>query len=156
VIPRIELDVPVVSVGVKTVRVGGKSKLVWADAPNAGAFHETSAYPGEPGNTVLNGHRDILGSVFRHLDRLEIGDEIILYVDTVAYPYMVTETMVVPETFASAEQRAENQRLIGYLPEERLTLVTCTPVGLATHRLLVIAKPPTELQMPEAGSDTGP
>jgi sortase (surface protein transpeptidase) len=64
----------------------------------------------------------------------------------------------VPETFASAEQRAENLTYIGYMPEERVTLVTCTPIGLATHRLLVIAKPPDQVvpQMPEAGSDTAP
>ncbi len=158
VIPKIGLDIPVVPVGTRTIKEGGKTKVVWADVPNAGAFHESSAYPGHPGNTVINGHRDILGSVFRHLNRVDVGDEIILYVADVAYGYDVAETLVVPETFASAEQRAKNLAYIGYIPEERLTLITCTPVGLATHRLLVIAKPsePIEPQMPEAGSDLNP
>jgi sortase A len=157
-IPKIGLDIPVVQVGIKTVTSGGKSKTVWADVPNAGGFHQTSAYPGNPGNTVINGHRDILGSVFRHLDQVEVGDAIEIYVGDAVYPYLVSETLIVPETFASAEQRAENQRLIGYMPEERLTLVTCTPVGLATHRLLVIAEPPAQAapQMSEAGSDDSP
>jgi len=86
---------------------------------------------------------------------VQVGDQIVVYVGDVAYPYSVTETLVVPEAFASATQRAENLRLIGYMPEERLTLVTCTPVGLATHRLLVIARPPDEVvpHMPEAGSE---
>ena len=107
---------------------------------------------------MINGHRDIQGAVFRHLDRVRVGDEITLYVGTTAYPYRVTETVVVPETFASAEQRAANLRLISYMPEERLTLVTCTPVGLATHRLLVIAKPPAPFapEMPEAGHESQP
>jgi sortase A len=158
VIAKIGVDIPVLPVGVRTARVGGKERLLWADVPNAGGFHETSAYPGNPGNTVINGHRDILGSVFRHLDKVDVGDEIVLYVGDVAYPYRVTETLVVPETFASAAQRAENLKYIGYVPEERLTLVTCTPVGLATHRLLVIARPPEQVvpQMPEAGSEAGP
>jgi LPXTG-site transpeptidase (sortase) family protein len=143
VIPKIGLDIPVLPVGTKVIRQGGQPKTVWADVPNAGGFHHTSAYPGNPGNTVINGHRDILGAVFRQLDRLEVGDEIILYVGEAAYPYFVAETLVVPETFATAQQRTENLRLIGYVPEERLTLVTCTPIGLATHRLLVIAKPPS-------------
>ncbi len=158
VIPRLNLDIPVVPVGVRTVWEAGRTRLVWDDVPYAGGFHQTSAYPGNVGNTVINGHRDIKGAVFRHLDRLEPGDEITLYVGDLAYPYRVVETVVVPETFASAGQRAENQRLIGYLPEERLTLVTCTPVGLATHRLLVIARPPEQAvpQMPEAGATTGP
>ena len=141
-IPAISLDVPVVPVGVKTVRDVGGSRVVWADAPNAAAFHQTSAYPGNPGNTVLNGHRDILGSVFRNLNKVQVGDEIMVYAGDAAYPYLVTETLVVPEAFASARQREENLRLISYMPEERLTLITCTPIGLATHRLLVIAKPP--------------
>jgi LPXTG-site transpeptidase (sortase) family protein len=141
VIAKISLDIPVVPVGTKTIKQGGTSKLVWGDAANAGAFHESSAYPGHPGNTVINGHRDILGSVFRHLNRVDVGDEIVLYVADVAYHYDVAETLVLPETFASAEQRAKNLQYIGYIPEERLTLLTCTPIGLATHRLLVIARP---------------
>jgi LPXTG-site transpeptidase (sortase) family protein len=154
-IPAISLDIPVVPVGVKTIRDVGGSRVVWADVANAAAFHETSAYPGHPGNTVLNGHRDILGSVFRNLNKLDVGDEITVYADGVEYPYYVTETLVVPEAFASARQRKENLHLIGYMPEERLTLITCTPIGLATHRLLIIAKPPegTAPQVPEA--DTG-
>jgi sortase A len=158
VIPKIDIDIPVLPVGVRTAKVGGKERVLWADVPNAGGFHQTSAYPGNPGNTVINGHRDILGSVFRHLDKVDVGDDIVLYVGDVAYPYRVTETLVVPETFATEAQRAESLKLIGYMPEERLTLITCTPVGLATHRLLVIAKPaePTIPQMPEAGSGNGP
>jgi LPXTG-site transpeptidase (sortase) family protein len=158
VIPKIAVDIPVLPVGVKTIQEKRRSKVVWADVPNAGAFHLTSAYPGNPGNTVINGHRDIQGAVFRHLDQVEPGDEIVLYAGEVAYPYLVTETLVVPDTFATAEQRSEGLRLIGFLPEERLTLVTCTPVGLATHRLLVVAKPPDQFlpEMPEAGSDSLP
>jgi sortase A len=158
VISKIDVDVPVLPVGVRIAKVAGKERVLWADVPNAGGFHETSAYPGNPGNTVINGHRDILGSVFRHLDRVEVGDEVVLYVGDVVYPYLVTERLVVPETFASAAQRAENAKLIGYIPEERLTLITCTPVGLATHRLLVIARPVDQVapQMPAAGSGDSP
>ena len=89
---------------------------------------------------------------------LEPGDEIMLYVGDVAYSYYTAETVILPETFASAEQRADNLKYIGFVPEERLTLVTCTPPGLATHRLLVIAQPPDQVapQMPEAGSETEP
>jgi sortase A len=152
------LDIDVLPVGTKTIREGNVSKLVWDDVPNAGAFHKTSAYPGNAGNTVINGHRDIEGSVFRQLDRLEVGDEIVLYVGDMPYLYSVTETLVVPEAFATTEQRAQNLKLIGDMPEERLTLITCTPVGLATHRLLVIARPLeyNQPQMPEAGSEQTP
>jgi len=141
-IPAIQLDIPVRTVGTRTVRRGSATMLIWDDVADAGAFHNTSAYPGQGGNIVINGHRDILGAVFRHLDRVQVGDEVVVYVGDAAYPYTVTEIVVVPETFASAQQRAENLKYIGATTEERLTLVTCTPVGLATHRLLVIAEPP--------------
>jgi sortase A len=144
VIDKIGIDIPVVTVGYKTVTERGTHRVVWDDVPNAGGFHQGSAYPGNPGNTVINGHRDIQGAVFRHLDWVTVGDEIVVYVGEAAYHYTVTETLVVPEAFASSEQRAENLKLIGYIPEERLTLVTCTPVALATHRLVVIAKPADE------------
>ena len=140
VIPKIGVDIPVLPVGTKTIIERGTRRVIWGDVSNAGGF-QGSAYPGNPGNTVINGHRDMGGAVFRHLDRVTVGDEIVVYVGDVAYYYIVTETLVVPEAFATSEQRAENLRLIGYMPEERLTLVTCTPVALATHRLLVIAKP---------------
>lgn len=155
VLPGLGLDVPVRPVGVKTMGEGASAKTVWADLPDAAGFHNTSAYPGNPGNTVINGHRDIYAAVFRHLDRVEVGDEIVLYAGSAAYPYQVTEVLIVPETFATAAQRAENQRLISYMPEERLTLVTCTPVGLATHRLLVIALPPEQIAPPTSQAGPG-
>ncbi len=129
------------TVGTRTIRRGGSTLLIWDDVADAGAFHNTSAYPGQGGNTVINGHRDILGGVFRHLDRVQVGDEVVVYVGDTAYPYTVTEIVVVPDTFASAQQRADNLKYIGLTDHERLTLVTCTPVGLATHRLLVLAEP---------------
>jgi sortase A len=157
VLPSIDLDVAVRPVGVRTVGKGSNARTVWGDLPDAAAFHNTSAYPGNVGNTVINGHRDIYAAVFRHLDQVKVGDEVVLYVGETAYPYQVTEVLIVPETFATAAQRAENQQLIGYIPEERLTLVTCTPVGLATHRLLVIARPPEQIAVPDlqAGSGAG-
>ncbi|HSJ56287.1 MAG TPA: sortase [Anaerolineae bacterium] len=155
VIEKISVDIPVKPVGPKEVREGNITRIVWDDLPNAGAFHNTSAYPGNSGNIVINGPRDIQGAVFAHLNRVEVGDEVVVYVGEVAYSYQVTEVLIVPETFATAAQRAENVKLIGAYPEERLTLVTCTPVGLATHRLVVIARPSQVLspEMPLAGDD---
>jgi LPXTG-site transpeptidase (sortase) family protein len=158
VIPKISVDIPVMPVGVKTIQSRNGSKVIWADLPNVGGFHHSSAYPGNSGNTVINGHRDIEGSVFRNLNQVKAGDQILLYVGARPYVYDVAETLVVPETFASPEQRRNNLRLIGDMPDERLTLITCTPVGLATHRLLVIARPPEQIapQMPEAGQGSEP
>jgi sortase A len=141
VIPKIKLDTAIRPVGLQTIQEHGKTKLIWGTVDDAAGFHQTSAFPGNAGNTVINGHRDISGSVFLHLDRMKVGDRIIVLVGDVAYHYYATEVMVLPEALASAEQRERNAQLMGPMSEERLTLITCTPLGLATHRLLVIAKP---------------
>jgi sortase A len=140
-IPKLKLDLAVKPVGYETVKENGRTKIVWDTLPNVASFHETSAYPGTGGNTVINGHRDIEGSVFRNLNKMEVGDTITLYVGDVEYLYRVIETKTVLYIGASAEERAEHTQLLGRTSEERLTLVTCTPVFLATHRLYVIAEP---------------
>jgi sortase A len=144
VISKIGIDIPVVPVGNKNVTEQGVRAVVWDALPDAAGFHQGSAYPGNPGNTVINGHRDIEGAVFRHLDWVTAGDEIAVYVGEVAYRYTVTETMVMPEVLASSEERAESLKVIGHMPDERLTLVTCTPVDLTTQCLVVIARPSDE------------
>ncbi len=60
VIPAIRLDTPVVPVGFHEIRIGDQTVRVW-ETPNffAAGWHRTSAPLGVPGNTVLNGHRNI-------------------------------------------------------------------------------------------------
>ena len=136
---------PIESVGTKTVHRDGDPVEMWDTAPDLASFHETSAYPGCGDNTVIKGHRDIHGAVFLQLPKIEVGDEIILSVGNTTYPYRVTKKQKVLYEDASPEEKARHQRLIGNTAGERLTLVTCTPIGLATHRLYIIAEPPDEL-----------
>jgi LPXTG-site transpeptidase (sortase) family protein len=140
-IPGLGLDVPVRPVGFSATEKGGETVARWDTRPNAASFHNTSALPGNPGNTVINGHRDIYGAVFLELNKVKVGDRIVLFVGEETYPYEVTETRKVRYVRASPEKQAEHLQLLGSFPEDRLTLVTCTPVGLATHRLYVIAHP---------------
>jgi sortase A len=79
--------------------------------------------------------------VFRYLVDVQPGDEIALYADERPYYYKVESVEIVPEKYASQQQRQQNARLIGYYPEERLTLVTCWPYTSSTHRVIVVAKP---------------
>jgi sortase A len=141
VIADIKLDTAVEPVGYKSLTKGGKITYIWDTPSGAAGFHETSAYPGHQGNIVINGHRDIQGAVFFRLTRVEIGDEIELYVEDDLYPYVVSEVLEIPYTGASAEEQATHLRLMSDTPSEQLTLITCTPVILATHRLYIIAEP---------------
>jgi len=144
VAPAIGLDSPVVEVSWEPTERDGELVGVWLVADYAAGFHSTSAYPGNPGNTVISGHHNIRGKVFRYLVDLAPGDEVFLYVGDVVYPYVVVDKMILPDRDVPLEQRRENARWIGPFPDERLTLVTCWPYTNNTHRVIVIAKPPLE------------
>lgn len=122
--------------------IGGKSVTTWT-VPRyfAAGWHRNSALPGRSGNTVLNGHQDTHGGVFRNIDALETDDEIIIYAGAVAHSYRVSEQHLLEEEGQPLSVRVENARWIMPTADERLTLVTCAPDGTSTHRLIVVALP---------------
>ena len=98
-----------------------------------GAGHLTgSALPvgGESTHCVLTGHSGVAGNrLLSDLDRVSEGDEFYLHVlnETLAYRVAEINTVLPYET-----------DLLQPVPGEDLcTLVTCTPYGVNTHRLLV-------------------
>jgi sortase A len=121
-IPAMFLDSPVHEV---TVNMGE-----WEVSPMDVGHHEGTANPGEIGNVVLAGHRDINSALFRDLDRLQPGDEVFVSNSLREYRYVVTESFVV------GPDHAEVMDPTG---DKRVTLITCTPIGLATQRLVVTA-----------------
>lgn len=84
---------------------------------------------GQAGNYVLLGHRNyVYGHFFRNIDKLEADDQIIITKGTDVYTYSVTESFVVkPEEVWVLEQTEEAS----------ITLITCTPIGTYTDRLIV-------------------
>lgn len=141
VIPEIGVDSKVVEVGWTVEEQDGQLVSVWKVADYAAGFHRGSAYPGHIGNTVISGHHNIKGEVFRHVIDLEPDDEVILYVGEALYRYVVEEKLILPDKYVSADQKRENGKWIHHFPDERLTLVTCWPYTNNTHRVIVIAKP---------------
>jgi LPXTG-site transpeptidase (sortase) family protein len=141
-IPAIDLYAPVLPMEVEVVEIDGVEYDQWI-APDelAAGWHASSAPLGAAGNSVLNGHHNIHGEVFRDLVELEAGDEVILYSDRRAYRYQVEERLIFPERFAKPEQRVQNAELVLPSEDERLTLITCWPYESNTHRLVLIARP---------------
>jgi sortase A len=84
---------------------------------------------GKPGNYVLLGHRNyIYGHFFRNLDRLKAGDKVKITAGDKTYTYEVYESFVVkPEEVWVLEQTEESI----------ITMITCTPMGTYTDRLIV-------------------
>ena len=134
--PAIGLDAPVVPVGWTVTDEGA----VWDAADYAAGWHQGSAYPGHVGNTVLSGHHNIEGKVFRYLIDLEPDDEVFLYVGDTAYRYVVTEKHLFEEKGKPEAVRRANAQWIAPSDDERVTLVTCWPYTSNTHRLIIVAK----------------
>ena len=102
-------------------------------ALSASLGHEPgTASPGEVGNCVIAGHRNYnFGKYFNRLDEVEVGDEIFVDTRDNTYEYKVSEIKVV---------EPEDIEILDPTEDEQLTLYTCTPIYIATHRLVVIAK----------------
>jgi sortase A len=145
VIPKINLDVPIVDVGWTVVERGDRRYTEWETADNAAGRHINSARPGEQGNVVLSGHHNTKGEVFRAISDLElaVGDPVYLYDQAgQRFTYTVDEVTDPPlvEVGASDAQRLEHARYIQPTDDGRVTLVTCWPYWSNTHRVVVVAK----------------
>lgn len=141
-IAAIGLDAPVLPVGQHAITLDGELFSQWDVPPTrAAGWHQTSAPLGAPGNTVLNGHHNIHGEVFRSLSTLKPGDWIALDSVDRRFHYVVVQTMTLAEEGQPLDVRAENARWILPTADERVTLVTCWPSYANTHRLVVIALP---------------
>lgn len=92
-----------------------------------------TANPGEIGNFVVAGHRSYTyGRHFNRLDELEKGDIVGVETANKNYKYKVEKTLVVePEELWVLE---------GNNKDKEITLITCTPIKSATHRLIVKGK----------------
>ncbi len=102
----------------------------WQVSPMDIGHHEGSGNPGEVGNVVLAGHRDINSALFRDLDRLKPGDDVYVSNSLADYHYIVRESLVVGP---------DHTEVMDPTSDRRLTLITCTPIGIDTQRLIVIA-----------------
>lgn len=113
----------------------------WDVAEFAAGWHKNSALLGEGGNLVLSAHNNIKGAIFRELDQLKKGDEVTIWSGEHRIRYFVNQVMIVPEKYASPEQRAENLTWIQPFNDDRLTLVSCWPRNDNSHRIIVVAHP---------------
>jgi len=87
--------------------------------------------PGERGNMVLSAHNDIYGEIFRHLDDLELGDEVTVYAGDQPYRYIITAKQIVDEDQVS---------VLASTTKPVTTLISCYPYMVDTHRIVVIAE----------------
>lgn len=96
---------------------------------------EGTALPGKAGNSAIAAHRSrAYGKMFNRLDEIGTGDTLTVKDQNQTYQYEVYETLIVEPNELSV--------LNGSDDEKTLTLITCTPIDTATHRLIIKAKMP--------------
>lgn len=93
---------------------------------------EWSSLPvgGKSTHCVISGHRGLpSANLFSDLDKVEIGDTFLLRVLDEVFTYEVDQILTVEPEDTTALRITEG--------EDYCTLVTCTPYGINSHRLLV-------------------
>lgn len=151
IIPRINRNVPIIKISDADLikRDWGALETDIQNALRDGVVHYPgTAEPGENGNVVITGHSSYFSwdpgrfkDVFALLHEVIVGDTVIVYHNQKAYFYQVYGIEVVtPDKVDVLTQNGDN----------RLTLITCTPVGTNLKRLVVFAKP---IQNPNGSSD---
>jgi LPXTG-site transpeptidase (sortase) family protein len=115
--------------------------FAWDPPSYAAGHYDSSGNPGGGRNIVFQGHNNIYGEVFRDLDRLSPGDEIILLTDAGEFHYQVQQTVIIPYVGHEAQAIPQILALTGPQSSEMVTLVSCWPYSTFTSRIIVVAQP---------------
>jgi LPXTG-site transpeptidase (sortase) family protein len=109
-IPRIGVNSPVMEMGLQ----GGEYQVPSFDV----GHHVDSANPGQPGNSVYNGHLETInaGHIFARLHELRPGDVVYVYTAGYRFDWVVDETYLV---------RNDDRSFLRPTLEPSLTLYTC-------------------------------
>ena len=119
-IPCIDCSLPIYHGADESVLQVAVGHMEWSSLPVGG----------ESTHCVLSGHRGLPSAkLFTNLDKLQPGDTFILRVLDETLTYEVDQILIV-EPQETGSLRIEEGK-------DYCTLVTCTPYGINTHRLLV-------------------
>jgi LPXTG-site transpeptidase (sortase) family protein len=107
-----------------------------AHTMNKGFWHfPLSKAPGMLGNTIILGHRydkmPPAKDTFFNLDKVNLGDKIIVKQDDQEWTYTVLESKVVSP---------DDRTVLAQTNDYRITLITCHPLWSSKQRLVVVAK----------------
>ena len=119
-IPSIDCSLPIYHGTEESVLQIAVGHLEWSSLPVGG----------ESTHCVLSGHRGLSSAkLFTNLDKLQTGDIFMLRVLDEVLTYEVDQILIVEPQETGALRIEEGK--------DYCTLVTCTPYGINTHRLLV-------------------
>jgi sortase A len=127
--PLARIEIP--SIGVDKIVVEG---IRYADLRKGPGHFPESPLPGQYGNAAIAGHRTTYGEPFVDIDRIKVGDEIVI---TAAwgsrYVYVVTESLIVaPDDYLLVVPTLDPR-------VASLALISCNPKFSTRERIVVRA-----------------
>ena len=102
----------------------------WEQLKKGVGQHVGTVNPGQKGNIVLSAHNDVFGEIFRDLDQIKPGDQIIVSTSQQSFIYVVRQTQILEPT------RVEVMAPTG---DPVLTLISCYPYLVDNQRIVVTA-----------------
>lgn len=117
-----------------------KGKDIALDELAEGVVHyKQTALPGQIGNFAVAGHRATHGQPFADLNKLRIGDKVIVETQAAIYTYIVdndpNRTIVLPTDVWVIEPVPGHPEATP--TQARITLTTCNPRWNSSHRMIV-------------------
>ncbi len=122
----IRIQIPAIAVDSKIVQ-GDE----WEQLKMGVGQHIASANPGEKGNVVLSAHDDIYGEIFKNLDRLKPGDQVIVFTNQRSYTYVVMSNPLVVEP--------SQVEFLSPTTDPIVTMISCYPYLVDNKRIIVRA-----------------
>jgi len=122
----IRIQIPVINIDAPIVQGDG-----WEQLKKGVGQNVSSVNPGQNGNVILSAHNDVYGELFRFLDKLQPGDQVILYSQQRQYVYVVDRTALVEPTAVE---------VMASTGSPTVTLISCYPYLVDKQRIVVFAR----------------
>ncbi len=121
----IRIQIPVLNVDAPIVQGDG-----WEQLKKGVGQHLGTPNPDTAGNMVFSAHNDVYGEIFRYLDQLQPGDEILVFTQQRQYTYVVISIQIVEPT---------QVEVMAMTTEPTTTLISCYPYLKDQQRIVVFA-----------------
>ena len=144
-LPATRLSIPAIglntSVKESSPRQQADGSFIWDPPAYAAGHYNSSGNPGGGRNIVFQGHNNMTGEVFRDLNKLTSGDEIILLTDAGEFHYLIQQKIIIPYVGHEVEAIPQILALTGPQPSETVTLISCWPYTTYSSRIIIVALP---------------
>jgi len=122
----IRIQIPAINIDAPVIQGDG-----WEQLKKGVGQNISSTNPGQNGNVILSAHNDVYGELFRYLDKLAPGDQVILYTQQRQYVYVVDRTAIVEPTAVE---------VMASTGSPTVTLISCYPYLVDKERIVVFAR----------------